>query len=360
MVRDDEAPGPSTTAVGPHERRRSVGGSAWTANGLRERLNRLGAPRPPPRRAHPDPPRGFEPLLTPYGLAWRRLDFLNQPPTSAAAGFAYLDTETTGLAGGTGTLAWAAAVARVQPGGLELAQLILLGPGQEPPMLHALQEEIRDAPGLATYNGASFDLPLLRTRWVLARMPGDLEHGPHTDLLRLARSLLRPRLQSCTLRTVELRYLGFEREEDLPGALAPEAYFRFLRFGARELLEAALEHNRQDVLSLYHLHHRLQRRLQGRELDMRAADWLALGRHLWRRGRRADAWRAFRCSAELREGEDSEKAAELIARRLRRLRRRALRRGRDRHLRDRDRRVALLDQRPQGFHQLGIEGVPGF
>ena len=327
---------------------------------LRDRLARLGgtgprpAPRPEPRR---EPPRGFEPLVTPFGVAWRRLDFLNQPPTSAALGYAYLDTETTGLAGGTGTLAWAAAVARVEPGGLELAQLVLLSPGEEPPLLHALQDEIRAAPGLGTYNGASFDLPLLRTRWVLARMPGELVHGPHVDLLRLARALLRPRLESCRLRTVELRYLGFEREEDLPGALAPEAYFRYLRQGSQDLLEAALEHNRQDVLSLYHLHHRLQRRLQGRELDMRSGDWLSLGRHLWRRGRRADGWRAYRMAAELREGEASEQAAELLAKRLRRLRR-ALGRSRDRNLRRRHRQVALLDQGAEGFHQLGIEGVP--
>lgn len=264
-------------------------------------------------------PRGFEPWPTPFGMAWRwaevrqigRLE--GRPP---AVAHAYLDTETTGLAGGTGTYAFTAALARPVAAGLEVIQLFLPEPAAEPAFLHALQEELSQTAALGTYNGATFDLPLLRTRWVMARMPGDLLHPPHTDLLRLARALLRQRLESCTLRNVEVALLGFEREDDLPGAMVPDAYFAYLRQGRSPLLEAALEHNRQDVVSLLYLHARLLMRLEGDDPWMEASDWLALGRHLLREGRNADGWRALRNALAMGQGRASATAALLVARRL--------------------------------------------
>ena len=110
-----------------------------------------------------------------------------RPPPVAHA---YLDTETTGLSGGTGTYAFAAAVARPVQAGLEVVQLFLPEPAAEPAFLHALQEELQRTDALGTYNGATFDLPLLRTRWVMARLPGDFAHPQHVDLLKLARALL--------------------------------------------------------------------------------------------------------------------------------------------------------------------------
>ncbi|HEY8802804.1 MAG TPA: ribonuclease H-like domain-containing protein, partial [Candidatus Dormibacteraeota bacterium] len=116
---------------------------------------------------------------------------------------AYIDTETTGLAGGSGTLAFVASVARPIDCGLRVAQIFLPQPGMEAAFLHALRDEIAAADMVATFNGGSFDLPLLRTRWVMARMPGELTDLPHVDLLTLVRSLYRHRLESCTLRMVE-------------------------------------------------------------------------------------------------------------------------------------------------------------
>jgi hypothetical protein len=252
-------------------------------------------------------------------MAWRWAEvrpvgrLAGRPPTVAHA---YLDTETTGLAGGTGTYAFTAALARPVAAGLEVVQLFLPEPAAEPAFLHALQEELEQAAALGTYNGATFDLPLLRTRWVMARMPGDLRHPEHTDLLRLARALLRQRLESCTLRNVEVALLGFEREDDVPGAMVPDAYFTYLRHGHSPLLEAALEHNRQDVVSLLYLHARLLLRLDGDDPWMEAADWLALGRHLLREGRRADGWRALRNALAMGQGRASAAAALLVARRL--------------------------------------------
>jgi hypothetical protein len=259
------------------------------------------------------------------GEAWRLDDMLplgrvrGSPPVTRIA---YLDTETTGLAGGSGTVVFAAALCRPLSTGMEVVQLFLPEPAGEAAFLWVLQDELERSTSLATYNGASFDLPLLRTRWIMARMPGELRHPDHVDLLHLTRALLKQRLESCALRVVEDRLLGFEREDDLPGRLVAEAYLAYLRRGWSPWLEAALAHNRQDVLSLWHLHARLRQRLDLADPSVdTAADWLALGRQLTRQGRRADGWRALRCAAELAEGPASVQAGLLLARRLVRLNR---------------------------------------
>ena len=285
---------------------------------LRERLTRLGAPpiplpRPEPRLL----PRGFEEIPTRFGPAVLRQDIIPLPPLEPHPGnVAYVDTETTGLSGGSGTLVFAAAVARPIECGLRVAQLFLPQPGMEPAFLHALREELEAAESIATFNGASFDLPVLRTRWVMARMPGDLSEAPHIDLLTLVRALYRHRLQSCTLRTVEERVLGYERDDPIPSSLVPDAYFEYLRAGSLDFLETALEHNRLDVITLVHLHSRLMGRLEGGDTGMDAADWLALGRHRFRRGARADGWRALRNATSFAKGEASATAGLLISRRL--------------------------------------------
>lgn len=295
-----------------------------SATALRERLASLSGGRPRTARPRPEPriPRGFEPVETPHGTAWRLADVL---PVGRVAGpppepHVYFDTETTGVAGGTGTHVFAAAVCLLQDAGLEVTQLFLPEPAAEPAFLCLLQQELTRAARVATYNGGRFDLPLLRTRWVLARMPGDFEHPEHLDLLTMTRALLGQRLESCTLRTVEERVLGFERDGDLPGALVPDAYLTYLRRGWSPLLEPALSHNRQDVVSLFYLHARLQQHLRGGDARMRAADWLALGRHLVRTGRRADGWRALRHAAAAPDELPSPQAGLLLARRLTRLR----------------------------------------
>lgn len=300
---------------------------------LRERLTRLNhptksadfvgapvhgaAPRPrPPQRSY-ELPRGFEEIDTPFGVASVRQDVIPLPPLDPDPGqVAYLDTETTGLAGGAGTYVFTASVATPIDCGLRVAQLFLPEPGMEAAFLYALRDELEPASAVATFNGGSFDLPVLRTRWVMARMSGELARTPHVDLLTLVRALYRHRLENCTLRFVEQHVLGYERDDPLPSALVPDAYFDYLRRGSRDFLEAALEHNRLDVISLVHLHSRLLRRLQGADVDMDAEDWLALGKHRWRRGSRADGWRALRNAAAFAKGEAAATAGLLLTRRL--------------------------------------------
>jgi hypothetical protein len=197
-----------------------------------------------------------------------------------------------------------------------VAQVFLPQPGMEAAFLCALADELAPAVAIATFNGGSFDLPVLRTRWVMARMPGELIHPPHVDLLTLVRALYRHRLESCTLRVVEERLLGYERDDPVPSALVPDSYFAYLKDGDTEMLEAALEHNRLDVMSLVHLHSRLLKRLEGDDADMDAADWLALGRHRFRRGAQADGWRALRNATGFAKGEAAATAGLWLARRL--------------------------------------------
>jgi uncharacterized protein len=269
-------------------------------------------PRPPD-----EVPRGFDEVPTPFGYVVLRQDVIPLPALEPDPGcVAYVDTETTGLTGGAGTYVFAAAVARPIDCGLRVAQLFLPQLGMEAAFLHALREELDQADAVATFNGGSFDLPVLRTRWVMARMAGELITIPHVDLLTLVRALYKHRLDSCTLRQVEERVLGYERDDPLPSSLVPNAYFDYLRGGVNGLLEAALEHNRLDVISLVHLHSRLMLRLQGGEADMDAADWLALGRHRFRRGARADGWRALRNATSFAQGDAAATAGLLIARRL--------------------------------------------
>lgn len=292
--------------------------AAAAVTSLRERLDRLGGvPRPGRVRPALEIPRGFERTDTPYGPAFLREDVLGLPRLDPNPGaIAYIDTETTGLSGGSGTYVFAAAVARPIDCGLRLAQLFLPQPSMEAAFLHALTDELSPAVGLGSFNGGSFDLPILRTRWVMARMRGDLQHPPHVDLLTLVRSLYRHRMESCTLRTVEERLLGYEREDPIAGALAPDAYFAYVQHGSISMLELVLEHNRLDVISLVHLHSLLLQRLRGVDADMDASDWLALGRHRFRRGARADGWRALRNAAGFEKGEDAATAGLWITKRL--------------------------------------------
>ena len=288
-----------------------------SASALRERLTRLSAPPRIKPEVHRALPRGFEVVVTPYGDALLRQDVIPLPALEPHPGsVAYIDTETTGLSGGAGTFVFAAAVARPVDCGLRVAQVFLPQLGMEAAFLFALQAEIEPAHAVATFNGSSFDLPVLRTRWVMARMPGELAHPPHVDLLTLVRALYRHRLESCNLRSVEERLLGYEREDPIASALVPDAYFEYLRCEVSPRLEAALEHNRLDVISLVHLHSRLLLRLRGADAGMDAADWLALGRHRFRRGARADGWRALRNATAFAKGEPSATAGLMLSRRL--------------------------------------------
>ena len=162
----------------------------------------------------------------------------------------FLDTETTGLAGGAGTCAFLVGLGWVENESFVLRQLFMRDYGEEAAMLHALGEILSRFELLISYNGKSFDIPLLETRFVLTRQHLSFERLLHFDLLHPARSLWKARIESCRLMELEHRLLGLEREEDIPGHMIPDLFFRFLRTGKAEHLDHVFHHNRHDILSL--------------------------------------------------------------------------------------------------------------
>lgn len=160
-----------------------------------------------------------------------------------------LDTETTGLATGAGTLAFLVGVGTWDGAELRVRQLLLPDHALEGALLDALADAIPSDAWLVTYNGRSFDWPLLVARYRLHRRAPPVYAG-HLDLLHVARQLWKHRLGNARLATVEQAICRVRRTDDLPGALIPERYFGYLRERRGELLRAVVEHNRQDVISL--------------------------------------------------------------------------------------------------------------
>ncbi len=222
-------------------------------------------------------PASFEPVETPDGVFYRRLVRYGAahavgrgalgPAGRARAGglahlaldpalapldpasFLYVDTETTGLAGGTGTLAFLIGLASFDGEAWALEQLLVPQPGDEAPALARVAAAIEAAGCLVTYNGKSFDLPLLRARFALNRLPPPAPR-PHLDLVHVARRLHGARLGRCSLRSIEGAVLGFERASSITSADVVGRYRAFLRSGEGALLDDVAEHNAADVISL--------------------------------------------------------------------------------------------------------------
>ena len=163
----------------------------------------------------------------------------------------YLDTETTGLSGGTGTLAFLIGIGVHSETGFKVRQLMLPGPQHERAQLQAVAELTRGASAVVTYNGGSFDLPLLRSRFALNGLADPLYGVPHLDLLTLARRLWRSTLPDCSLGTVERHILGVSRDlDDVPGFEVPARYLAWLRTKDAGQLRGVLGHNSNDIVAL--------------------------------------------------------------------------------------------------------------
>jgi len=166
-------------------------------------------------------------------------------------GFLFLDTETTGLSGGTGTYAFLVGIGRFVDGGFQLVQFLMRDPTEEAALLAALTEYVHPCQALVTYNGKAFDAPLLNTRYTLQGFSSPLPGLAHFDLLPLARRLWRDRLPSRTLGYIEANVLGAARtQEEVPGWMIPQVYFDYLRSGDARPLSGVLYHNAMDILAL--------------------------------------------------------------------------------------------------------------
>jgi|SRR5579859_6892720 len=211
----------------------------------------------------------FQLIETVYDLDFqhgpkRLADLLTHDPAIAArlardeklaaadlAGLAFIDTETTGLAGGAGTLAFLVGVGLCAGDHFVLRQYFLLDPGHEEALLSRLVSDLETSAGWVTYNGRAFDLPLLETRLTINRQRGALGQRPHLDLLTPTRRLYRGRLPSCSLGDVERVIFKIIRDQDdVPGYLIPQMYGDYLRSGNPAEMRRVIYHNTIDILSM--------------------------------------------------------------------------------------------------------------
>jgi uncharacterized protein len=199
---------------------------------------------------------GWAPLETAAPLdlmsAWAQDPRLTSTPLES---FAFLDTETSGLAGGTGTYAFLVGVGRFEQSAsgriFHLLQFFMRDPSEEPALLEALAEFLAPCSALVTYNGKAFDAPLLVTRCTLHSIPVPFEGYAHVDLLHLARRLWRDRLPSRTLKYIEENVLAAPRtSEEVPGYEIPWLYFDYLRTGNAAPLKGVFYHNAMDIVAL--------------------------------------------------------------------------------------------------------------
>ncbi len=160
----------------------------------------------------------------------------------------FIDTETTGLMGGTGTLTFMVGLGYFTPETFTVEQYFMRDFDDEPALLSELMGIIDRFPIIVSFNGKSFDLPLLRTRFILNRFP-EPEVDTHIDLLHASRSIW-SHLESCSLSHLEEKVLGVYRKDDLPGREVPELYFTYLNNKNPELLKPIFRHNLIDIISL--------------------------------------------------------------------------------------------------------------
>lgn len=179
-------------------------------------------------------------------------------------GLSFFDLETTGLSGGTGTIAFLAAIGYFEGADFLVAQVFIDDFPGEPRFLEALAELLAQRPHVVTYNGAAFDMPLLRTRCIMNAVP--LSELAHTDALKAARRLWRRTLGSCALQAIENAVLGEQRVGDIPGSMIPALWLEYSAAGASvcdpstlESMARIAEHNALDVVSLARIFLRVER-----------------------------------------------------------------------------------------------------
>jgi uncharacterized protein len=207
----------------------------------------------------------------------------------------FLDTETTGLAGGTGTYAFLIGLAWWDAGALQVEQFFMRDFGEEHAILHELAARIAERPVLVTFNGKSFDWPLLENRFTMTRSIPVPRLAAHLDLLHPARALWKLRLGSVRLVELERHVLnasrlGWHRQDDVLAALIPQHYFDYLRGGPAEPLAAVVRHNQMDLRGLAALVGKIDELLTSdNDHEVESLDLFGLSRFLQRRGDRQRA-----------------------------------------------------------------------
>ncbi|MEG0936012.1 MAG: ribonuclease H-like domain-containing protein [Clostridia bacterium] len=205
----------------------------------------------------------------------------------------FLDTETTGLAGGAGTLAFLVGLGYYADGAFTTEQLLLGDYADEPELIARMLERMRAFDVVVTFNGNAFDLPLLESRLTLLRVPGGLPGLARLDLLPPSRRLWKKRLGSVRLSMLEEKVLRCGRTDDLPGSEAPKRFFEALKTGDRTRLEPVIEHNRLDVCAMPRLLGQLLGDYANPAAQKEPLDLISMGRLLEKRGERGEAVKCY-------------------------------------------------------------------
>jgi uncharacterized protein len=253
---------------------------------------------------------------------------LFDPRVAAVSGWSrrpvFFDIETTGLSGGAGTVAFLVGCGWFEDDSFVVRQFLLVGPSGEKPLLSALAETFADASLLVTFNGRTFDVPFMETRWAFHRAAPPTDDLLHFDVLPPARRLwsrrgltlaesapvLESESEGCSLTALERRVLGFHRHGDVPGFEIPARYFHFLRTGDASSIEGVLDHNRHDIVSLaVVMSHALWLAQEGPDACREPLEHAALGRIYERAGDVESAVRAFEMAAS---GDDAAVAAHAL------------------------------------------------
>lgn len=233
-------------------------------------------------------------------LSKRTLEAISDPMK-----WLFLDTETTGLSGGTGTYPFLIGLAWWDSGGLQVEQLFMRDFNEEHSILHELSVRLAERPVLVTFNGKSFDWPLLENRFTMTRAIKTPKLAAHLDLLHPSRALWKLRLGSVRLvelerHVVDAPRLGWHRDEDVLSSMIPQHYFDYIRGGPAEPLAAVIRHNQMDLRGLAAILARIDGLLAASERadqDVESLDLFGLSRFLHKRGERDRAHSA--CSQAL-------------------------------------------------------------
>ena len=216
------------------------------------------------------------------------------PASVAPEDVLFLDTETTGLSGGVGTVAFQVGLGYFTEAGFAVEQFLMRDYPDEEAMLNLLAARMKRFSVLCTFNGKTFDVPLLKTRFLMNRIRDDGIPACHADVLFPARRLWKLRLKQCNLGTLETALLGVEREDDLPGALVPQTYFQYLKDRNFTPLIGILDHNRQDIVSLAQLFYVLCVQFSQPEAILEQEDLFSLARALEKQGQKEKAMKCYR------------------------------------------------------------------
>ena len=231
--------------------------------------------------------------LSPVGL--RRMGWTGGPFDVKKCLF--MDTETTGLSGGAGTVAFLVGAGYVDGDGFVIEQFLMREYADEPELIDQLAGLMQQFEHVCTFNGRKFDMPLLEARFIMCRMRDRWREMENLDLLHPARRAWKLRIGSCRLSRIETEILGMPRHDDLPGSEVPGRYFEFLKTGDEGLLEDIIDHNRQDIATLATLLIKLCAINAAPEKLTDQRDLFSMGKSLERQGEWKPARELYRITA---------------------------------------------------------------